>query len=668
VYGGGKQQGYDVDVADLLKNKRTVQKIYDANYQFPQPPDLPTLTAVPGDKQVTLYWDRIAEETIDPLLQTKTFEGYKLYRSTDPTFNDILTITDGSGSAAGYRPLKQYDLIDGIKGYFHTSGELYNDISGFAYYLGSDNGIVHSCVDSSVQNGRTYYYALVAYNHGDEYLEILPAENKINISISPSGAVSLGQNCTVVVPNAKTLNYLRPANGVPLDHLSGVGTGDAYYKVDDETKTTGHRYRVEFLDTQVDGVDNNNNGLRDLADSTEWDRRTVNYSVRDLNERIDTLISLDTMVVTLQRKNFVPGTITVYNAQGLVVPDSLYKLNSKNGQIKGIRSGTFPPGQYTMKYQYYPVYQSKYIRGTPFASDSKDADVFDGVELVFNNAWTVAKVDSLTRWISSKPAYDFSMIVTNLVNEDSTPLAIGYAKPCDYEFQFDTTKFLDTSITDLGLDPTPTNFRIYNRTEKTFVKFSYTPTYYASTSHDPRARLGMLSPFDDIFLFEKDPRGTNRFTWELTFSSSNNQFIPYHKEDTLRFFTSKPFEQGDTLTFMTTKPTLDNTLIRDALSRIRVVPNPYVAASSLESPLPPSVTSGRLRRIDFIHLPALAKIYIYTSRGDHVITLSHEGNIEDGHVSWNLKSKENLDIAFGVYFYVVESTVGTKTGKFAIIK
>jgi hypothetical protein len=102
VYGGGKRQGYDVDVADLLKNKRTVQKIYDANYQFPQPPDMPTLTAVPGDRRVTLYWDRIAEETIDPLLQTKTFEGYKIYRSTDPTFNDILTITDGSGTAAGY--------------------------------------------------------------------------------------------------------------------------------------------------------------------------------------------------------------------------------------------------------------------------------------------------------------------------------------------------------------------------------------------------------------------------------------------------------------------------------------------------------------------------------------------------------------------------------------
>jgi hypothetical protein len=109
-------------------------------------------------------------------------------------------------------------------------------------------------------------------------------------------------------------------------------------------------------------------------------------------------------------------------------------------------------------------------------------------------------------------------------------------------------------------------------------------------------------------------------------------------------------------------------LTHDALSRIRVVPNPYVAASTLESPLPPSITSGRLRRIDFIHLPASAKVHIYTSRGEHVISLTQSGNIEDGHVAWNLKTKENLDIAFGVYFYVVESSIGTKTGKLAIIK
>ena len=663
VYGGGLKQGYDVDKADLLKNKKTVQKIYDANYQFPKPPDLPTFTAVPGDGKVTLYWDRIAEETIDPLLQTKTFEGYKLYRSTDPTFNDILTITDGSGSAKGYKPLKQWDLKDGVRGYFHASGEMFQDIYGFSFYLGDDSGIEHTYVDSSVQNGRTYYYALVAYNTGNEYTDILPAENKVNVSISPQGVVSVGQNCAVVVPNAKTLDYIRPNDGSLLNHLSGVGTGDAYFKIVDETKTTGHSYRVEFLDTQVDTIDNNNNGLVDLADSTEWDRITTNYSVRDLSEQAEGFFSRDTVVVTLKRKNFIPGTIRVYNDHGVLIPDSLYKLNVKTGQIRGMYGGSLPAGQDTIRYQYFPVYQSKYIRGTPYTSDSKDADVFDGVELIFNNPWFVAKDDSTTKWITGKEKYNINMLLVDITSEDSVLLARGYRKPSDYEFQFDSTKFIDTSYADpvLASDAIPTNFRIYNKTEKTCVKFSYT-----TLNFDHRGRL---APSDDIFLYEKDPRGGYRYTWELFFNSKDSIVIPYHKDDTLRICTTKPFEQGDTLAFTTTKPKSDpSTLTHNALSRIRVVPNPYVAASTLESPLPPSVTSGRLRRIDFIHLPASAKIHIYTSRGDHVITLEQSGNIEDGHVSWNLKTKENLDIAFGVYFYVVESSIGTKTGKIAIIK
>ncbi|MBC7186027.1 MAG: hypothetical protein H5U38_03230, partial [Calditrichaeota bacterium] len=67
-------------------------------------------------------------------------------------------------------------------------------------------------------------------------------------------------------------------------------------------------------------------------------------------------------------------------------------------------------------------------------------------------------------------------------------------------------------------------------------------------------------------------------------------------------------------------------------------------------------------------LPARAKVHIFTSRGEHVVTLEHDGNIHDGAVSWNLKTKENLDVAAGIYFYVVESPVGKKTGKIAIIK
>jgi hypothetical protein len=132
---------------------------------------------------------------------------------------------------------------------------------------------------------------------------------------------------------------------------------------------------------------------------------------------------------------------------------------------------------------------------------------------------------------------------------------------------------------------------------------------------------------------------------------------------------TKPLHQGDLFEFTTTLPHVDEALAGEQISRVHAVPNPYVAASAFELPLNPGITSGRgERKIDFVHLPAGSTIQIFTSRGDHVVTLHQDGNIEDGTVSWNLKTKENLDIAYGVYFYVVESPVGTKTGKLAIIK
>ena len=52
-----------------------------------------------------------------------------------------------------------------------------------------------------------------------------------------------------------------------------------------------------------------------------------------------------------------------------------------------------------------------------------------------------------------------------------------------------------------------------------------------------------------------------------------------------------------------------------------------------------------------------------------MITLEHGGDIMNGTIEWNLRSKENLDISYGVYFFVMESkTFRSQSGKFAIIK
>ncbi len=661
VFGGGKGGNIDDDVTDLLKNKQTVQKIYDANYQFPQPPDKPTLVAVPGDRQVTLYWDRKAENTLDPVLRIRDFEGYKIYRSTDPDFSDIFKITDASGTPQGYRPLAQFDVKNGITGYFRANAEFFAAASGYSFYLGNDSGLLHTFVDREVENGRKYYYAIVAYDKGDEAIGIFPSENTKFISILPTGEVIHDVNTAIVTPNAKTAGYVSPADGVKLSHKVRYATGEVSYQVVDGTKIMGHTYRVEFLDNLTDSVDNNSNGKIDAADSTEWTRTTTSYSVRDLQPVTEQFISQDTALVHLARKNLIASSVVVRNQQGAAIAASAYRLDAARGDIRGTSPGSLPPGVYTIGYEYYPVYRSPYILGSPFTAETKDADIFDGVALAFKNDWNVNLIDGSSGWIG-KNAYVYNFVPLDV--ELGAKRYTGYRKPNDYEFQF-SDRVVDTSFADPDLFPIsiPINFRIYNSTDSTYLKFLFVDNDFN----------GKLSPLDEIVLLEKTPRGGLGYTWDIFFINK-----PTDRPDTvynlttgdkLVFKVTKPFRKGDVFEFTMVPPSVEEKAAELELPRVKVVPNPYVTASAFEPPLPPGITSGRgQRKIDFIHLPVDAKISIFTSRGDHVITLTHDGNIEDGTVSWNLKTKENLDVAYGIYFYVLESPVGKKTGKIAIIK
>jgi len=52
-----------------------------------------------------------------------------------------------------------------------------------------------------------------------------------------------------------------------------------------------------------------------------------------------------------------------------------------------------------------------------------------------------------------------------------------------------------------------------------------------------------------------------------------------------------------------------------------------------------------------------------------VDVIEHYGTKIDGAESWDLVSKDGMDIAYGIYIYHVEAPgIGEKIGKFAVIK
>ena len=137
--------------------------------------------------------------------------------------------------------------------------------------------------------------------------------------------------------------------------------------------------------------------------------------------------------------------------------------------------------------------------------------------------------------------------------------------------------------------------------------------------------------------------------------------------DVFRITIDIPFSEDDVYEFTTKSSSIDSELAGNEMDDIAVIPNPYVVAEAWEPRL--TVESGRgERKLDFINLPTECTIRIFTLNGYLVNTLHHSSINENGTYSWNMLSKDGLEISYGLYIFHVESDVGEFSSKFALIK
>ena len=308
---------------DALRKREYAQLAYNEDYQFAQAPTEPTLTAVAGDRRVTLYWDDLAEESLDRFLagipgaDPYDFEGYRIYRATDPAFEDARLITDAYGNPAPFlKSIWQFDLDNGIEG-FHPVA--YN---GVQFYLGDDSGILHSWTDTTVLNGQKYYYAIRAFDRGYEPLDIAPAESNLKISIdNVTGEVeSIGPSVAIVVPEAPVAGYMPPSI-TPAALITGSTTGTVGFEIVDQTQVKkDHTYRITFEDTTISGGG--------VAPDTF---RTKNFTLADVTNLpvIDTLIARDTTLSQGAELPLVDGfRLKLYNEDEFGVNPDLSGWNN----------------------------------------------------------------------------------------------------------------------------------------------------------------------------------------------------------------------------------------------------------------------------------------------------------------------------------------------------
>ena len=611
---------YDAPTGDRARVNNNLDQAfnaYAADYQFATAPPAPNVTAVAGDGKVTLYWDEIAEDHFDRYLSrlpgntdsdARSFQGYKVYRSTDPGFQDILNITDADGNRIFHQPLAIFDLENEWSGLHPVA------INGVQFNLGSNSGIQRTFVDEDVVNGRRYYYAVTSFSFGNARNSIAPSESPIFISINPDGSVDTGPNVNVVTPAASKAGYIDPENPLATP-VRGTTSGQVFVEVlnPDEIRID-NLYRVSFRDTLIPS------GRDDTPDTL----RTKDFSLFNLTSG-DTLIENST--------NFNMEDNPVKEGFRLTLDNSELELS-----VNQDRSGWVSNEDYEKSVHSFAFF----LEGTPRASD---------YEIVFDELGVTQSLDTTYAGIQL-PGMDvnFRIFNTSVRDDEGNPLEVEFAMNNLHNNPEATAN--DPNVTQPG-------------------EFS--------------AGLMRQGPFvnmrrDQIFIYEPVGDNPRELTWTVFMNPAaegqglNRTILSRNPQpgDTLQIFTRKPFTSLDVFEFRMSdmqKGMVDLDMAREELERIRVVPNPYVATNPFE-PAPTMARPDQVRELHFTRIPVPSTIRIFTVDGQLVQTINAtEANTFNGTYKWDMLTKDNLELSYGVYIYHVKAPdVGEHVSRFAVIK
>ena len=596
----------------LYELKRIVQVIYEKDYRFAQPPKMPTLTATSGDGEVILTWDDIADtRTRDPFVgNVNDFEGYKVYRSSDKYMADPEIITDGYGTPMFKKPIYQCDLIDDYSGFTD-----FGLVNGTGYNLGSNTGINHIFVDNTVQNGRTYYYAVVAYDYGAPNIGpgISPSENNAVVELDEYENIrSIGKNVAIVVPRQQAAGYVPPSLEMEESDILGSGSILPMIRAQGSLKE-GHQYAVTFGVDTIAVVSGYDNGFQYVTDE---------ILVYDVTDSI--------YLAYTENSNKYIGTNLVLN-----------------DEVDGV------PNYWTLN----PL-------------GSIETDVFDGLQIKINDYIEIPEFSySLSGWVNGngimrvtpseseglKMAWKYQVVFTD---DDSAYVGIATSGTVRDE--------LGQSIGTQKISNPALSFYVQNTS---FIDSAGNYELMDAVIYDVDDNDTFNIFIDKVFI---GATGSNRWrgtAFVLDFQLATESTFP-QPGDVYQLDWKRPFYETDTIRFtVNANQGLDENALTLGMQDIKVVPNPYVMTNMMEE----SVTNPYLnqrRRLLFTHIPAECTIKIFTVSGVLVDEIKVSNEPDQGIIHWDMLTRESLEIAAGMYIYHVESDVtgDSKLGKFAVIK
>jgi hypothetical protein len=558
------------DLNELIYYLDQAYKVLDFDFEISKPPATPTLYSYAGDKEVTLYWNDVAEYSFDNFSGEYDFEGYRLYKSLD--------------KGISWQLLSDFDRI--------------NDI-------GLDRGLQYSYTDKNVVNGIEYWYSITAYDRGDEQLESLE---------SPKGSNPDAINLNSVIPISSALGRT-PVTSNTAEHF---GTGLSNYiltpnPVDDESLSNS-TYEVFFnFTTRTD-----RGKLKTKVEVTIVDSSKTlphQYGLAFKTDRIFDIVDLTTGSVLKVDNTYLPRAYpgVRYSTNGTVIP--------------GIEFRVYEPNP-TAPLDSLPVKNDRLVFGY-------------SINAVKNNADTVLKNRpfNIDKMQSTEDGVILEMKAPDIIENVSR---VGGTDNFEIDFTVtDESQVINAlhliSVTNRGFD-------------------------------NGEGFISILIKRDNIEVTVDSLKNLNSFTINgirgvVKFPPNN----PPSPGNIISLTTVKPVQPNikDRYRFSVNAPVINNETIQRDISKIRVVPNPYVV-SSLYEPEFGELRREPLRQIQFINLPPECTIYIFTVDADLVKTIHHSSTT--GTALWDLRAEGNREIAPGVYIYVVKSQDSEHMERFAVIK
>jgi hypothetical protein len=593
--------------------------MYHRAYQGSGPPKTPLVQAHAGDKQARIVWDSDAEDSKDNLTGKKDFEGYKIYRSDDLGKTWGTPITDAYGDVIGYKPLKIFDLIDGIKG----------QDPAFNQSLGDDSGLKHSFTDDNLINGIEYWYCVTSYDKGNQNPDSLEQSYQTSLghSIMESHTVS-------VIPGVAPQNYndatydpeLNPEGSIP--PVGGICQGVVKLDIVKPELITGDEYLVTFVDStlEVTGTDSN---------------YVLGFNLyRVSSETGDTSLILDHHLFSDETGDNLPITdgfrLTVQNSPS---GTEFVGWTKVNGDTSTFYWNTKPVERYqgdptVIQEEVYTVddYRITIDRSASGGLNAKWYDLFSGVtydttihlpfkvEIVTDpeNPVDVSNNTYLMEYAIPAPWEEYRKFYYSQLGWDLEPGGLGFTagSPGFYERYLDILNFEKYDIDPASGDTTFTGL---------LLQTNNMPDTYVDADGDTM-HINAVAPSDG-----------DQFTIK----------------------TYKPFRKEIYYTFNTQGVNYTNNANVD-LNKIRVVPDPYIVSNEWE-------TNQFGKKLMFNHLPSRCRISIFTVAGDHIVDLDHDDNL--GYMFWDMRTYNQQYIAYGLYVYVVSLPDGQKkVGKFLVIK